>query len=495
MLHHNEYSSKELGIVQKERHDERSVVNALGLLDSQELKSDACPYLKVSRRRCKMDINSPKLKKLENPLKKGIDNTRLSVDIFKNLPEHRKSAIRNARNSERQSMLGLVRDDQERYAGFHREASLWTLAGFGLCTHSRASGYLGEEDVADLEDDDEYKERKWFAVFTDLIFVSVILQFSIQLYHHVKGFYIEPTKWSDGEWSQMFQPAKTYSLDHDENCTKTLLSYTNSTLLNYTYTESSRGLVIGSDGMECWNMGEQVFQISYESVLCFFSIFVMWLELSCALGRFANIDGMLDDLLYLCCVISIVFMSCYIEPYKHTMDNRGSFALLQTCFYISFLFLHILYYKRIKRSRNYAYRRIWTYSIAVLINTVFGLLDSLLKDNNNILGYWLSFSGIMLSSLVVFYVSLTGFVVQYKNNDNIIVDHFVERFGVLIMITMGESILSLIIADTYNQNYRDNVIVTLSFLLIYILKDVYFLSDVAAKFHALRVDRSANSCM
>jgi len=407
--------------------------------------------------------------------------TGLTVDYkTKRLPQKRKSALRMSLMSKRQSELGLVRNDI--YVGWQTEAPLSTLVTFGCVGHSGKS-VAHSPETGHEEDEEEDKEQKWFGVFTDLIFVTVILQFSIQLYNHVKGFYLEPTKMSYIEFSQIFQPAKTYSVAHHKMCVEAANSNWTAEILS------------GRDGMECWYIGDELDWVFCEATLYFFSIYVVWLELTCSLGRFANITGMLDDILYLGCVVSIVFMSCHIEPWKRTTDNGGPFGLWLDVFYISFLFLHILYYYRIEYCRNYAHRRIWTYATALVINTLCGYFGKLLDDDVSYYGieYFLNFFGIMLSSLVVFYVSLTGFIVQNKNN--IIVEHFVERFGVLIMITMGESILSLIIADEYKQDWLNNIVVTLSFLLMFILKDVYFLSDVLPKFHALRIEWSAKSCL
>jgi len=449
----------------------------------EDVKVDTGPRLQWSQKLCLTNIKPiielnimSSYKPAHIPEGRALD-TRLSVE-YKRLPQKSKSAMRMSLMSKRQSELGLVRD--ESYIGWETEAPLSTLVTFWCAGDSRKPNAHSPE-IGHGEDENEDKEQKWFGVFTDLIFVTVILQFSIQLYTHVKGFYLEPTKLSYIEFNQIFQPAKTYSHPHNSICAQS---------------NSTEEILIGSDGMECWYIGDDLIRVFCEATLYFFSIYVVWLELSCSLGRFTNITGMLDDILYLGCVVSILFMSCYIEPWKHTMDNGGQLGLGVDSFYISFLFLHILYYHRIEKSRNYAHRRIWTYSTAVVINTLFGYFSRYLDNDVNSyggIGHFLNFMGIMLSSLIVFYVSLTGFIVQNKNN--IIVEHFVERFGVLIMITMGESILSLIIADEYEQDWHHNFVMLISFLLMYILKDLYFLTDVAPMFHALRMDGSANSCL
>jgi len=346
------------------------------------------------------------------------------------------------------------------YVGWPKEAPLTELLTF--CCRGKKDSWRSRGNTMilreKLEHDESVKEQKWFGLFTDLIFVTVIIQFALQITEHYKGFYLLPHNIS-----------KRYSESHNENC-------------QLMANRGASGIFLTDDGLSCdlVDGGEQIWLS--ESLLWLFAFYVVWLELGCSLGRFINIDGVLDDFLYFASIFFTIGMAIQINSRKHMMLERDGFSIWTCAVFMALLILHLFYYCIIEECRRYAHRRVWTYAVAIVINAAGGLG-----------GYWTNFCSILVSCLVVFYVSLTGFVVQRAND--LTVEHFVERFGLLTMITCGESILALIISDGYTQAWRQNQIVILSFVIMYVLKDQYFNTDAPEKVHALTKSEFPGSCM
>lgn len=309
-----------------------------------------------------------------------------------------------------------------------------------------------------LVHDESVKEQKWFGLFTDLIFVTVIIQFALQITEHYKGFYLLPHNLS-----------KRYDDDHNYAC-------------QYLAAEGATGTFLTDEGLSCDYVEGGVQIWLRESILWLFAFYVVWLELGCALGRFINIDGLLDDFFYFGSIFATIGMAIQISPNKQMMLERDGFSIWTCAVFLSLLILHLFYYALIEECRRYAQRRVWTYAVAIVINAAGGLGC-----------YWVNYFSILGSCLVVFYVSLTGFIVQRAND--LTIEHFVERFGLLTMITTGESILALIISDGYTQAGRQNAIVILSFVIMYTLKDQYFNTDAPEKVHALTKSDFPGSCM
>merc|ERR1719233_1796909 len=179
-----------------------------------------------------------------------------------------------------------------------------------------------------------------------------MLQFSIQMRYHLKSPYSLPHRTSSTSFSIYVGP-------HNERCTELAM---NSLSLD------AGDLLIRDDGNECVRYTEYV-RLFCESLLFYFAFFITWLELSCGIGRFF-ILGLSDSFLYFCYLISVVGMSVQIASWKMMMEEREAFTMWLSIAFMVMIFIHICYEHYIPECKNYANRRIATYIIASLINSV-----------------------------------------------------------------------------------------------------------------------------
>ena len=176
------------------------------------------------------------------------------------------------------------------------------------------------------------------------------------------------------------------------------------------------------------------------------------------------------------------------------------------------------YYKQIKAAKRYNKRRIKSYSLSLillLIALIFELIDEYFHkytNNNNshsylfdiktnkyiLLNYTIAEIIIIFclfcSQIIVFYVTLVSFRVHPSAKDitdpnskffqSIAIDLFTLRFGILIMIVTGESILAILINPKINS-YNGYCSIFVSFLLIYIIQQIYFDTYATNCEHAL----------
>jgi len=372
----------------------------------------------------------------------------------------------------------MLEVDPDSYIGFSKEAPILDLISFFVCfkclqkQEERCMRPRGNtmQIKKKQEEHEKLKERKWFGLFTDLIFVAVIIQFAFQMKFHFKGFYALPST-PGGYWL-----SKEYIASHDKECEELAL------------TVSDSAVIINKDGSECvYNGPEVIPQLIAETITFWFAFFVAWLELSCGLGRFINISGILDDILYALYLMTVVGMSVQIYPWKMMMKYGSHFSLWLSLALLTQLCIHILYYYVIPECRNYAWRRIWSYAAAIIVNSVGAFFSD-----------WVNYGSIIIACGIVFYVSLTSFIPQ-KQTD-LTVEHFVERFGLLIMIATGQCILALIIGnldseDVYAQSNDEHLVIFLAFTIMYIVKDLYLNSDAPVRLHALNKRALPNACV
>jgi len=386
--------------------------------------------------------------------------------------------IYNLKRERKSSQRSLLEVDPDSYVGFRQEAPLLDL----ICFFARCKCFKPQTSPSlrprgntmqlkkKQEQHEKLKEQKWFGLFTDLIFVAVIIQFAFQMKFHLKGFYALPSSPSG------YLLSKEYLPNHDDECEKLALGI------------SSSEVIVNSDGSECVYSGpEKIPQLIAETATFWFGFFVAWLELSCGLTRFINITGILDDILYALYLMTVVGMSVQIYPWKMMMEYGSHFSTWLSFAILTQLLIHILYYYVIPECRNYAWRRIYSYAAAIIVNSV----GTFFSD-------WVNYGTIIIACGIIFYVSLTSFVPQ-KQTD-LTVEHFVERFGLLIMIATGQSILALLIGnmesdDAYNQEVGEHIVIFLAFTIMYILKDLYLNSDAPVQLHALNKRALPNPCI
>jgi len=381
----------------------------------------------------------------------------------------------SSRQRPRKSLLEV---DPDSYIGFLQETPLLDLISFFACgkcfEKQKKPGRRPRGNTMQLkkkqEQHEKLKERKWFGLFTDLIFVAVIIQFAFQMKFHFKGFYALPSTPSG------YSLSKEYTASHDQDCEDLALRV------------NETDLIVNVDGMECVYSGPEVIpQLIAETIVFWLGFFVAWLELSCGLGRFINISGALDDILYALYLMAVVGMSVQIYPWKMMMKYGYHFSVWLSFAILAQLCIHILYYYVIPECRNYAWRRIWSYAAAIIVNCVGGLFSP-----------WVNYGSIIIACGIIFYVSLTSFIPQ-KQTD-LTVEHFVERFGLLIMIATGQCILALIIGkwdaeDVYAQSVDEHIVIFLAFTIMYIIKDLYLNSDAPVQLHALNKSALPYPCV
>lgn len=272
-------------------------------------------------------------------------------------------------------------------------------------------------------------------------------------------------------------------------------------------------------------------RIIFESFLYYVPLFMTWTELNVTLLRFTDIErgiiGMIDDFLiiiYLCGLVIISFQipveSTNSGKYNYLFYKRDKLQFILGIIFCfgSFLLLHIFYYKQIKAAKRYNKRRIKSYSLSLillLIALIFELIDEYFHkytNNNNshsylfdiktnkyiLLNYTIAEIIIIFclfcSQIIVFYVTLVSFRVHPSAKDitdpnskffqSIAIDLFTLRFGILIMIVTGESILAILINPKINS-YNGYCSIFVSFLLIYIIQQIYFDTYATNCEHAL----------
>jgi len=312
-----------------------------------------------------------------------------------------------------------------------------------------------------LEENEGDPTNLWFGLFTDLIFVAVVVAFANQMKAHVKGFFLD----TNHDW---------LGSDHSYQCKK--MYYAGAEKPFYDF-----------DGFECYKSGgsDAHTQTALESLLFFFCFWVCWLELTAVLARFVNLEGMLDDLLMFLFLSGVITMAIQMDSHKPLTEHRLAFTCGLMTSILSMMFLHVMYYYLIEDSRKYSKRRVWSYGLSVIIMGVGVMIDT----------YEAYIACLTIGIFITFWVSLTSFLVQHENE--VTVEHFVERFGILVMIVTGESILALILGDStdsFKQQFEDYCLVFLSFSIMYVVKDIYFQSTAEEEDHALMEDSMPGSC-
>lgn len=132
----------------------------------------------------------------------------------------------------------------------------------------------------------------------------------------------------------------------------------------------------------------------------------------------------------------------------------------------------------------------------IMLSTFVSIMIQLYIPN-----YWLPFVTLLMNVLFLLSYSLNSFRVtetkckrkekhehyvreaanKHGHLDEIIEGHFVERFGLIVMITAGESILALVLASTgtdFEWDANTHLLLFTAFLMVYVIKMQYFLHNV-----------------
>jgi len=275
-------------------------------------------------------------------------------------------------------------------------------------------------------------QRKWAELFTDLIFVAIIVKFASQI---------------------------------------------NSQYIYY---------------CKLGNVTQMVYTL-INGLLFFLPFWCLWLELTVTLIRFHDFEGkwygLVDDTLIFIVLAGVIEISFQIDINADLFETQyaNRFLLGFGLCVIALLLLHIFYRWKLFPSKRYTTRRIWSYSLALAV-----LFLTLIQPDHPM---WIIIS-VEVSSLIMLYVTLVSFRVHPlagNTNDEHVHNHqyqifcleaVVERFGIFSMIVIGESILALLIAPD-PQSFIRYICVYFAFGLLFTFQLMYFGSHAEEGCHAL----------
>ena len=275
---------------------------------------------------------------------------------------------------------------------------------------------------------------------------------------------------------------------------------------------------------------QSIVALFFETIFYFLIIFILWTELNVTLLRFQDIEngiaGIVDDFLLFVYFFGLVLLSFQIpnnkysylyftsKNYKIDFENDKFSMIIAVIMCIAtLLILHSFYYKQIHAAKHYTLRRIKSYSFALGCLTVALIFDQLksteLIKSSQMNPYIVSSHGsglyidvfqiialllIVIGMSGVFYVTLVSFRVHPCARDitnpkckffrSVSTDLFSLRFGILVMVVTGESILAILI-DPDADNVERYTCVFVAFTLIYIVQQTYFGTYAADTEHAL----------
>lgn len=334
---------------------------------------------------------------------------------------------------------------------------------------------LAEKLEEDFEHTEEAKEGDWFAEFTDLIFVAIIIKLA------------DPMKY-------------TYKC---------------------TYSKPS-----------------QLTRLILESLLFYTGFFMVWLELTVGCNRFLDLGGVADDLLWILYMLGVIVMAVQvpsktsfekkfakvklskpqwvdIDSYPDIYEKEFDYAckkypselvpwmlensvgyscgLLIIC--LSLYGLHYLWHEWMPEARHYtSWRKTMYMWLSVLCIVAIAIPYEAATDQDDF-RYWLQV--IIISSVLGTFgmVNANSFRVLPNKYLDLMphnTETFAERFGILIMILIGESVLALILLPI-KHTFDHYFFIIFAFLIMYFFKEIYFGSSCNLELHALNTRESPGS--
>ena len=252
---------------------------------------------------------------------------------------------------------------------------------------------------------------------------------------------------------------------------------------------------IGDDGA--------INRIFWESFAYYVALYILWTELNVTLLRFVDIEdglvGLADDFLIVLYLIGLLILSFQIpsnsaQTHQYLFKNESKTPIIcgmLICFG-SWLILHCLYYIQLRAAKHYTRRRIKTYCISLVL-----LLCALISEVGFADIVFLGDLGLVLTIIacvIILYVTLVSFRVHPYARDitdpnskffqSVATDLFTLRFGILIMVVTGESILAILINPRIHSA-RAYACVFVSFVIVYIVQQMYFDTYAKHSQHAL----------
>ncbi|ETO12914.1 hypothetical protein RFI_24461 [Reticulomyxa filosa] len=254
-----------------------------------------------------------------------------------------------------------------------------------------------------------------------------------------------------------------------------------------------------------------------ENALIFFQFFVVWHELSVTSirGKSTNISlpfakkkkkkyrfskiphSRLDDFCKFGVIAGVVLMCLQMNAQHHLIGQYHDFAVGYLLCFVSLVALHTVYSHHLPRSRIYCRRRITLYFLAIGI-LAFGYTTTDQAIHITVL---------LLVAVLILYMSINSFrehanMFKKKKKKGVVTtsegktsqmsiwtyERITQRWGLFIILTIGESILALITSfGDFDNGWRDYVAIIATFGIMFCLKDIYIqTATVVAQDHALK---------
>lgn len=219
---------------------------------------------------------------------------------------------------------------------------------------------------------------------------------------------------------------------------------------------------------------EEHFRIYMEAIVYFMCFFLTWLELTHCLLRFKNMPGIFDDVMYFFYLCGVVGMAININHLEYLTDRSEAFCLWFAFSQMCLVILHFQF-SLINEAEEYCWTRIklFTFTTALTIAAAF-------LENEECL---IVLSIATLLALTVSVNSYRVFKKQVKSHHEL--HHYKERFGLILMICIGESILALVLVD-FKKQFEFYAVMLIAFTTMYFIQQMYVESDCDnPKDHAL----------
>ena len=269
-----------------------------------------------------------------------------------------------------------------------------------------------------------------------------------------------------------------------------------------------------------YKIGVWLFMIT-DAFMFYFAFFTMWYELSVVLVRF-HCNTQFSVLMKFCFLLGIATMTLQLEPDKHFSHNVYGFMLGVIICLISLSGLHWHFSEKIENCHEYCMERIKLYvgsglfllfSVLVIVGSGLDSDRSSNSDNNmgDIDTNYAHLSEICCITVVCFHIlcfSSNSFrIMRYETITNTkksriiraveisehIFDEIVERWGLLIMISIGELILT-VIQSIYGRKWEYYICTLFCFIIIFMIRDMYVVSsNVTIEDHALYQNKMPGS--
>jgi len=215
------------------------------------------------------------------------------------------------------------------------------------------------------------------------------------------------------------------------------------------------------------------FRIYFEAAVFFMCFFYTWLELTHCLIRFKNMPGIFDDVMFFCYLSGVVGMAVNLNHLEFLTERRLAFCAWFAFSLASLTVLHLFYWQ-INDAEKYVARRLPWFGFSAVMALVAGFLPP---------EYCLAV--LLVAVAVPLCVSVNSYRVwdhqTFSKHEQM---HYIERFGLIIMITIGESILALVLLD-FERKMEFFIVVFTAFATMYLILQNYIKSDSDAKSHAL----------